>query len=83
MTWEIPCPPSIRPRRSEVRTYARSLITDWEGFAERDICGVRALAAALRARGGKAAEANAKKLDAHALWLDSIEALKGEIGRGW
>ena len=26
---------------------------------------------------------NAKKLDAHAEWLQSIDALKGTIGRGW
>lgn len=80
---EIPCPPSIRARRAEVRRFSRSPITDWEAFGDRAICDFRALADALRSKGGKAAASNARKLDAHAIWLESIEALKGEIGRGW
>lgn len=80
---EIPCPPDIRPKRREVRAFAREPIRDWEAFGDRAICDFRALAEALKKRGGPVAQANAKKLEAHALWLDSIEALKGEIGRGW
>ena len=80
---EIPCPPEIRPKRGEVGRYAKASIDDWAVFGERDICDFRALAEGLRAKGGPTAEANAKKLDEHAVWLESIEALKGEIGRGW
>lgn len=80
---EIPCPPSIRAKRREVRMYTRTPIRDWERFGDRSICEFRALADALKGRGGRTANANAKKLEGHALWLDSIEALKGEIGRGW
>jgi len=80
---EIPCPPSIKPKRHELRRYARKPIVDWTAFGDRDICDFRALAAGLRAKGGRAAEANAKKIEGHAIWLESIDALKGEIGRGW
>lgn len=80
---EIPCPPSIRARAREVRTYAKRGIAEWKSFGERDICDFKALADALRARGGRTAEANANKLEVHAEWLESIDALKGEIGRGW
>ena len=52
-------------------------------FGERDICDFRALAQGLRDNGGPAAEANAKKLDDHAVWLESIDELKDEMGRGW
>lgn len=80
---EIPCPPDVRVRRHEVRRFANKPIGDLGKLGERDICDFRGLADALRKRGGKNAEANAKKLDAHSEWLQSIEALKGEIGRGW
>lgn len=80
---EIPCPPEIRPKRSEVARYAKAPILDWGVFGERDICDFRALAQGLRDKGGPAAEANAKKLDDHAVWLESIDELKDEMGRGW
>jgi hypothetical protein len=80
---EIPCPPEIQAKRSELARFSKAPIEDWAAFGDRDICDFRALADGLRARGGPAAEANAKKLDDHAVWLESIEALKGEIGRGW
>lgn len=80
---EIPCPPSYVAKRHEVRRYSRQPIGDLKKLADRDICDFRALADALHGRGTAVAEENARKLDAHALWLESIEALKGTIGRGW
>ena len=80
---DIPCPPSIKAKRHEIRRFAGRPIGDLGKLGERDICDFRALAEGLRKRGGKHAEQNAKKLEAHSEWLQSIEALKGEIGRGW
>ncbi len=80
---EVPCPPSIRAKRHEIRTYARKSIVDWKIFGDRAICDFRALAEGLRKKGGAIAVGNAAKLDDHAIWLENIDALKGEIGRGW
>jgi hypothetical protein len=80
---EVPCPASYVASKNEVRTYAKQLVGDLKAFGERDICDFRALAEALRAKGGEAALDNARKLDEHAIWLESIDALKGTIGRGW
>jgi hypothetical protein len=80
---DIPCPPDYVAKRFEVRTYTTKSINDLKELGDRDICDFRALAEALRSKGGETAEENATKLDAHAEWLQSIEALKGTIGRGW
>lgn len=80
---EIPCPPSFRARAIEVRRYTNQPIQDIKAFGEREICDFRALAKALKRRGGPQGRRNAKKLKDHAEWLESIEALKGTIGRGW
>src|SRR5688500_15888261 len=79
---DIPCPPDYKAKRHEVRTYSSKTITEMKLLGDRDICDFRALADALRGKGEIGAE-NAKKLDAHAEWLQSIDALKGTIGRGW
>jgi hypothetical protein len=80
---DIPCPADYQAKRFEIRTYAAKPINDMKQLGDRDICDFRALAEALRAKGGEVAEENARKLDAHAEWLQSIDALKGTIGRGW
>ncbi len=79
---DLPCPADYVAKRFEVRTYAAKRIVDMKQFGDRDICDFRALANALRPKGEIGAE-NAQKLDAHAEWLQSIDALKGTIGRGW
>ena len=80
---EVPCPPSFKARRSEVRRYGRSPIERMPTLGDRAICDYKALANALREHKGPAAADNARRLDAYADWLNSIEALKGTIGRGW
>ena len=79
---DIPCPPDYKAKRDEVRIYGNKSIGDMKVFGDRDICDFRALADALRKK-SEIGEENAKKLDAHAEWLQSIDALKGTIGRGW
>ncbi len=84
MAVEVPCPSSFKARRAEVRRFRRQPIPDLRTLGPtRAICDLKALAAALRAKGGPAAADNARRLDGYAEWLDSIEALKGSIGRGW
>lgn len=80
---EIPCPDNIQARPIEVRRYARKPIEDLKPFGERAICDLRALADALEKKRTAPGRANALKLRDHAIWMESIEALKGEIGRGW
>ena len=74
---EIPCPPSFRARRAEVRRFSREPIEDFRIFQDRELCDVRALAEALAGRSGVMAETNVAKLENYAEWLDSLEALKG------
>ncbi|MEQ8274365.1 MAG: C40 family peptidase [Deltaproteobacteria bacterium] len=76
---DIPCPPSFKPKRSEVRRYANRPLPAVGKLGERAICDFRALADALEKRGGKHAKRNAVTLDEYAKWLESIEALKGVI----
>ncbi|MEL7371081.1 MAG: NlpC/P60 family protein [Myxococcota bacterium] len=80
---EIPCPPTFRASRREVRRWSRQPIEDMRGLGDRAICDFKALAGALRRRKTEMAKYNARLLDGHASWLTSIEALKGAIGRGW
>lgn len=80
---EVPCPPSFRADRTELRKYVAKPLPGFDVLGEREICDFRALAEALRAKGGPAAQANAEKLEAHAVWLESLEALKDELQRGW
>jgi hypothetical protein len=79
---DIPCPDTYRAKRFEIRTYSTKPILEIKALGDRDICDFRALADALRNKGEMGAE-NARKLEAHAEWLQSIDALKGTIGRGW
>ena len=81
---ELPCPDTYRARRLEVRRYLKEPIGT-EGLrqmGERDICDFKVLAEELRRHGGNMAEKNARTLEAHTEWLQSLEALKGELG-GW
>ncbi len=80
---DLPCPGDYRAKRFEVRMYRTKPIGEIKQLGERDLCDFRALADALRAKGGPMAKDNADRLDAHAEWLQSIDALKGTIGRGW
>lgn len=75
----IPCPPSVVAVPSEVRRFQRQPIEDMKGFGTREICDFRALARALRAHPSPTAIANASRLEAHAVWLESIDALKGSL----
>ncbi len=77
---EIPCPPSFKPRRAEIRKYSqRSVqIKSLANLEKREICDFRALADAVE---GKSAigRKNALVLRQHAEWLQSLEHLKGLI----
>jgi hypothetical protein len=73
---EIPCPPEFRPRRSEVRRFARAPIDGFERFAERELCDLRVLAEALEENGGRVARDNAKRLRDYAEFVNRIETLK-------
>ncbi len=77
----IPCPPSFRARRSEVRAYRRRPIIDLTELGDRAICDHRALAAALRAHRGRVAVANAARLEEFAEWLETVDAARGAIDR--
>jgi hypothetical protein len=79
---EVPCPPSVNARPLEVKKYKAKPIGDFKSFGERDICDFRALAGAIR-DSSDVGRKNAAQLEAHAEWLESIDALKGDIGRGW
>jgi hypothetical protein len=76
---EIPCPPSVKAKAVEVKRYKTKPIDDIKAFGERDICDFRALADAVEG-GGDVGRSNAMKLRQHAVWLESIEALKGMLG---
>lgn len=78
---ELPCPKSYRARRHEVRRYEKHPLQadDLGQMGERDICDFRALAEALRGRDGDLAKRNARTLEAHTEWLQSIEAFKGVL----
>lgn len=78
---EVLCPPSVEARPLEVKRYKTKPI-DVRTLGERDICDYRALANAVN-DAGDVGKSNALALRAHAEWLESIDALKGEIGRGW
>lgn len=80
---EIPCPPSVRPDASEIRLYTDSAVPEMKAMGEREICDYRVLAKALRRRPGALAKRNAAKLESYADWIESIESLKEDIGRGW
>lgn len=76
---EIPCPPSVTARASEVRAYATKAV-DLKALGERGICDFRALAQAIRAKSSDAiAQRNAATLEQHAIWLESIEALQEDL----
>jgi hypothetical protein len=77
---DIPCPPRYRPRPGEVRRYARRPVP-LQAMAERDLCAVRALAAALRESSGPMAARNTARLDELARWLEDIDALESELSR--
>jgi len=77
----IPCPPSIRARPTEVRRFRNEAIAGViKTLPERELCEWRALAAALRKRGGRASAGNAKELDEYVSWLQSLDNFKDEIG---
>ena len=80
---DVPCPASFKARQREVRRFAHQPLGELRTLGDRAICDFRALASALRAKGGAQAIENARRLESHAIWLDSIDALKGAIGRGW
>ena len=81
---ELPCPPSYRARRHEVRRYLKQTLRagDLRAMGERDICDFKALAQQLTEQGGSVALKNARTLESHTEWLQSIEAFKGTLG-GW
>jgi hypothetical protein len=66
-----------------VRRFTAKPLPPIRELGERDICDFRTLADALEKRGGPTAQENARRLTIHSEWLESIEALKGSIGRGW
>ncbi|MBK8014047.1 MAG: C40 family peptidase [Deltaproteobacteria bacterium] len=80
---EIPCPPSVRADKAEVRLYTDTPVPEMKALGEREICDYRVLANALRRRPGSLAKSNAAKLESYAEWIENIESLKSEIGRGW
>lgn len=73
---EIPCPPSFKAKRSEVRLYSHKALPPLKDLGEREICDFRALASELEAHGSERAVTNAKALREHAQWLESIDSLK-------
>lgn len=77
---EIPCPPSIRARAEEIRRFRVEPIGDLRPYASREICDWKALKSALLARPGPATQENAARIDRQIEWLESIEALKEQIG---
>lgn len=76
---EIPCPPSVTSNALEVRAYKSKPIEDIKPFGERQICELRALAAALRGAGTPIASSNATQIEQVALFLEDIDSLKERI----
>ena len=81
---ELPCPPTVRARRSEVRRFRKHRLSpaDLRPLAERELCEFRALAHALKRDGGEIARENARALENYAAWIQSIEALKDILDGG-
>lgn len=79
---EIPCPPSTPVKRAELRRFSRRAILpdDFKKLGPRSICAFKALAGQLSAADTPIAKKNAAVLEQHAAWLDSIEALTGQLG---
>jgi hypothetical protein len=74
---EVPCPASVVAKTTEVRQFT-SRSVDIKTLGERDICDFRALALALRGRGGTA-DRNAQMLEQHAIWLENIAELQDAL----
>jgi hypothetical protein len=74
---EVPCPPEVTARPLEVKRY-KSKGIDIPALGAREICEFRALARAI-SDSGDVGRRNAAQLNAHAEWLESIDALKGEF----
>lgn len=75
---EVPCPPDIAARPLEAKQFRNKPIGDIGKLGARDICDFRALARAIEGS-GEVGRRNAAQLLAHAEWLESIDALKGEL----
>lgn len=73
---EIPCPPSFKAKRHEVRLYSQKPLPMIKDLGEREICDFRALATELEAKGTPLAAQNAAALRAHSKWLEEIDSLK-------
>lgn len=78
---EVPCPPNIAPTASQIRQYRMEEIRHPADLGYEQICEWRALKQALQKRGGPAAAANVNLIDRQIEWLQSLEYLKGELGR--
>lgn len=80
---DIPCPDSYRARPDEVRKYLEEPVQpDLPQLADRDLCEVRALAAALARRGpaaGPLGPLNAAALEEFARWLEDIDSLEATL----
>ncbi len=77
--FEIPCPPSFRVKRTDLRRYTNKAIPPIREFGERELCEFKVLAEALEKKGTAMSEKNAAKLREHVEWLNSLEAFKGSF----
>ncbi len=70
---EIPCPPEFKARPHELRLWSNKLITELKVFGDRELCEVRVLKEALRAKDAPIARQNADKLDFVEQYLENID----------
>jgi hypothetical protein len=77
----VPCPPNIKAPANEVRRLLRTdfSLSQIKELKAREICEWRALASALRKRGGKHGRANAIIVDENIAWIESIDSFKDEF----
>lgn len=79
---EVPCPPQIRARRSDVHALTRSVDPDLgDALADRDLCELRALATALERSRSPAAAQNAERVRALAAWQETLGQAKDQLFR--
>ena len=76
---EVPCPPSYRARPEQLRMYRDREIAEVSGLKLEEICDLRALKDGLARQGGRAAQANVRKLEAQIAWMESLDSLKDAI----